>query len=76
MNKLFEKAFIHATKRKLKSGKVIQVKAYTDKRIAKQIVAKDKIRIPSIKNKTHKEVKEKLHSERETLKMKIRAYEP
>ena len=71
MKNNLEKAFIHATKRKLKSGKVVPVKAYTDKRIAKKIVAKDKIRIPSIKNKTHKEVKEKLHNERDTLKMKL-----
>jgi len=67
-----EKAFIHATTHtSKKTGKTIQRKAYTDKRIAKQVVAKDKIRIPSIKNKSPKQVKEELHDERDKLKKKL-----
>lgn len=69
---LLEKAFIHATTyTSKKTGKTIHRKAYTDKRIAKKVVAKDRINIPSIKNKSPKEVKEKLHKEREDLKDKL-----
>lgn len=69
---LLEKAFIHATTYKSKkTGKTINRKAYTDKRIAKKVVAKDRINIPSIKSKSPKEVSEKLHSERDELKAKL-----
>ena len=71
MTLLLEKAFIHATTYKTKKGKTVQRKAYTDKRIAKQVVAKDRINIPSIQNKSPKQVSEELHSQRDELKDKL-----
>lgn len=69
---LLNKAFIHATTYTTKkTGKTVHRKAYTDKRIAKKVVAKDRINIPSIKNKSPKEVKEDLHNERADLKAKL-----
>ena len=68
---LLEKAFIHSTTYTTKKGKTVTRKAYTDKRIAKKVVAKDRINIPSIKSKSPKEVSEKLHSERDSLKAKL-----
>lgn len=67
----FLKGFVHAHQRKTKSGKTITIKAHTNKRIAKKIVAKDKIRAPWTKDKTYQEVKEKLHTERDSLKKKL-----
>jgi len=67
----FEKGFVHATSYTNKQGKPVHRKAYTDKRIAKKVVAKDKIRTPWTKDKTYQEVKEKLHTERDSLKKKL-----
>ena len=64
----FQKAFIHSVTYTTKKGKTVHRKAYTDKRIAKEVIAKDKIRTPSIKNKSHSQVKEKLDNDRDKLK--------
>ncbi|UCE66649.1 MAG: hypothetical protein JSU85_01130 [Candidatus Zixiibacteriota bacterium] len=67
LGKILEKAFVRATTYTTKKGKIVKRKAYTDKRIAKEFKASDKIKRPWTKYKTYKEVKEKLHEEKEKL---------
>lgn len=66
-----EKAFVHAVTFTNKHGKLIQRKAYTDKRIARDIEAKDRLRTPWTKDKTFQDVQAKLYDERDQLKKKL-----
>lgn len=65
------KSFVRATTFTTKKGKKVSRKAYVDKRIAKKVIAKDKIRIPSIKEKSPSQVHDELQKTRDELKERL-----